>query len=103
MSEKIISKEDIKKLSSLSNLSVFVREENKLADLLSNTLNYVKTLEELDTSKVLETSQVTGLVNVFQETESDLEENKGLTKEEALSNSTGVVNGLFSTKAVFER
>jgi len=100
MAEKIISKEDIKKLALLSNLDVSGGSVDKLSNLLSDTLNYVKTLEELDTSKTEETFQVTGLTNVFQK---ENEKSEALTKEKALANAKETLNGLFSTKAVFER
>lgn len=98
MSKNIISKEEVKKLAVLSNLDVS-GQADRLSDLLSDTLDYIKTLEELDTSKTDETFQVTGLKNVFQ----DDSKGDSLTKEEALSNAHSEVNGLFSTKAVFER
>lgn len=98
MSENVISKEEIKKLSELAKLDVS-GEVSELSDMLSETLNYVDTLNELDTSQVEETFQVTGLTNVFQS-----EKTKDpLTKEEALSNAKEVVNGLFATEAVFDR
>ena len=100
MAEKIISKEDIKKLALLSNLDVSGGSVDKLSNLLSDTLSYVKTLEELDTSKTEETFQVTGLTNVFQK---ENEKSEALTKEKALANAKETLNGLFSTKAVFER
>ncbi len=93
-----ISEEDIKKFAELSDLDVS-GQESKLAELLSSTIDYVKTLEELDTSNVEETFQVTGLTNVFRDGGSE----DSLTKEHALSNAGEQVSGLFSTKAVFHR
>jgi aspartyl-tRNA(Asn)/glutamyl-tRNA(Gln) amidotransferase subunit C len=93
-----ISKDDIKKLSDLADLDVS-GQEGKLADALSETLDYVKTLEELDTENVEETFQVTGLTNVFRDEGSA----DPLTKEQALSNAREQDSGLFSTKAVFNR
>lgn len=98
MAEKIISKEEIKKLAELADLDVF-GQVDKLSDALSDTLDYVKTLQELDTSNTEETFQVTGLTNVFQ----DDSEGDYLSKEDVLSNAHEEINGLFSTKAVFNR
>ena len=98
MSKNTISKEETKKLAKLANLDIS-GQTDKLAEILSDTLDYVKTLEELDTSNVDETFQVTGLTNVFQ----GEEKSDSLTKEEALSNAYEEINGLFSTKAVFDR
>ncbi len=98
MSKNIISKEETKKLAELANLDIS-GQADKLAEILSDTLDYVKTLEELDTSNVEETFQVTGLTNVFQGDE----KSDSLNKDEALSNAHEEINGLFSTKAVFDR
>lgn len=98
MSEKYISKEEVKKIADLANLDIS-GETDKLANLLSDTIGYIQTLKELDTSNVEETFQVTGLIGVFQ----DDSDSDSLTKEEALSNSSNNYNGLFSTKPVFKR
>ena len=98
MAKNTISKEETKKLAGLANLDIS-GQGDKLAEILSDTLDYVKTLEELDTSNVEETFQVTGLNNVFQGDE----KSDSLTKDEALSNAHEEINGLFSTKAVFDR
>ena len=98
MSEKTISKEEIKKLSILAELEVSGELED-LSEALSETLDYVKVLNELDTSGVEETFQITGLTNVFQSDDGG----DSLSKEEALFNAHKKVNGLFSTKAVFKR
>lgn len=98
MAEKIISKEEIKKLAKLADLDVS-GQVDKLSDALSDTLDYVKTLQELDTSNTEGTFQVTGLTNIFQ----DDSEGDYLSKEDALSNAHEEINGLFSTKAVFNR
>ena len=98
MSDKYISKEEVKKIADLANLDIS-GEVDRLASLLSNTLGYIQTLKELDTTNVEETFQVTGLTSVFQDdTEAD-----SLTKEEALSNASDSYKGLFSTKPVFKR
>lgn len=98
MSKNLISKDEVKKLAELANLDVS-GEADKLSELLSDTLDYVKTLDELDTSNVQETFQVTGLTNAFQ----NGEKADSLTKEECLSNAKDEVDGLFASKAVFER
>jgi len=98
MAEKIISKEEVKKIADLSGLDISGQSE-KLSDILSDTLDYVKTLEKLDTSGVEETFQVTGLTNVFQGDE----KSDSLKKDEALYNAHEEINGLFSTKPVFDR
>jgi len=98
MSENTISKEQIKKLAELAKLDVS-GQASRLSETLSDTLNYVGTLNELDTSKTEETLQVTGLNNVFQENVI----RKSLDKDDALFNGKEIINGLFSTEAVFNR
>ena len=93
-----ISKEEIKNIAVLANLDVS-GEVDKLSVMLSDTLDYIKTLEEVDTSNTEGTFQVTGLTNIFQ----DDSAGDSLKKEEALSNAHEDVNGLFSAKAVFDR
>jgi len=98
MSDKYISKEEVKKIADLANLDIS-GEVDRLSSLLSDTLGYIQTLKELDTTNVEETFQVTGLTSVFQ----DDSEVDSLTKEEALSNASDSFKGLFSTKPVFKR
>jgi aspartyl/glutamyl-tRNA(Asn/Gln) amidotransferase C subunit len=99
MAENIISKEEVKKIAELSNLDVS-GQEDKLSKMLSETLGYIKNLNELDTTNTPVTYQVTGLTNVFQK---DEDKAQTLTKEEALSNAKEERDGLFATKAVFDR
>jgi len=99
MAEKIISKEEVKKLAVLANLDVSGQEE-KLAGILSDTLKHIENLNELDTSNTQETYQVTGLTNVFQK---ENEKSQTLTETEALANAKDKAGGLFETKAVFDR
>ena len=56
-------------------------------------------LNELDTSKVEPTYQVTGLVNVFQNETLY----KTLTQEEVLQNAINTKEGMIGTSAVLER
>lgn len=94
-----ITKEDVKRIAKISNLSLTEDEVTTFSKLFTETLKYMDMLNELDTSGVDETYQVTGLKNVFQG------ENPGITlsKEQALANASEVVDGYFGTKAVFDR
>jgi aspartyl/glutamyl-tRNA(Asn/Gln) amidotransferase C subunit len=98
MTDKVISEEEVKRMAVLSNLDVS-GQEKKFAGLFSETLKYLDVMEELDISKVQGTSQVTGLKNVFQ----DPANSKTLSQKEALSNAKEQSDGLFATKAVFDR
>ena len=94
----VITKDDVKKIAELSNLNLSEDEVEKFSRLFTDTLEYMDKLNELDTSEVKETYQVTGLTNVFQEDGS-----KTLSQNDALSNAQEVEEGYFATEAVFER
>ncbi len=97
---KMIKPEEVKKLAQLSNLTLTDSEVKKFAELFTETLKYMDTLNELDTSNTKETYQITGLTNVFQKKDED---NTTLSQEAALKNAKEVKDNLFVTKAVLER
>lgn len=95
----MFTEKDIEKLSELVKLPVSDEEKTKLSGMLSQTTEYMDMLNELDTSKVEPTYQVTGLVNVFQnETLYNT-----LTQEEVLQNAKNTKEGMIGTSAVLER
>lgn len=91
--------EDVKKIAKLVKLDVSGQEET-FVKMFEETLDYIKILDELDTSKVGETYQVTGLTNVFQK--EDHPKNT-LDHTEAIKNARNASDDLFSTKGVFDR
>ena len=95
----MFTERDIEKLSELVKLPISEEEKSKLAGMLSQTTEYMDMLNELDTSKVEPTYQVTGLVNVYQS--DDLY--KTLTQEEVLQNAKNTKEGVIGTSAVLER
>ena len=99
MSDRITI-EDTKHVAQLSNLDLSEKELQKLTAMFSDTLDYIAVLEELDTSSVKETFQVTGLKNVFQDRGVSDQE---VTQEQALKNASEVVQEKFVTEAVFDR
>lgn len=62
-----ITRDDIIKLAKLSSLSLSEDEVSSLQDDLTNILNYVEQLDELNTQGVTPAYQVTGLENVLRE------------------------------------
>lgn len=100
MAENKVSIEDVKKIAQLSNLNLTDQEFEMFAQLFTDTLKYMNELEELDTSMVQETFQVTGLVNVFQGVEDPAQT---LETSEALKNAKDHTEELFVTKGVFDR
>lgn len=100
MSQKRLSKQQVLHIAQLCDLTLSEEEIEKLSHMLTDAIDYVEILEELDTEKVEETYQVTGLHNVFQE---PAEKQTTLSQQEALSNAKEVIKDMFATKAVFER
>ncbi|OGC78033.1 hypothetical protein A2619_03045 [candidate division WWE3 bacterium RIFOXYD1_FULL_39_9] len=99
MTKKLIDIEQVKKVSKLTKLNIEGQEE-VFVNLFNETLNYVGILDELDTTNTPETYQVTGLTNVFQKEDAPT---NTLDREGAEKNAKDIINGLFATKAVFER
>ena len=58
---------EVQKIASLSKLSLTEEEIEMFSAQLSDVLTYFQKLNELNTEGVEETSQVTGLVNVYRE------------------------------------
>ncbi len=85
---------DVKHTAKLSNLKLSSEEEKKFGSQLSSILDYVDKLQEIDTEKVEETSQVTGLENI---TRKDIA-GPSLSQEEALLNAKNKHNGFFKAK-----
>ena len=83
-----LSRDQVKHVARLANLPLSSDEEEKYSKQLSEILEYVDQLNEVDTSSVEPTYNVTGLNNV--------------TREDALSNVSQKKNGFFVTKGVFD-
>jgi len=94
MDSRKITIEEVKKIAQMSKLNIEGDEEK-----FSQTLDYIKILDELDTSKVSETFQVTGLTNVYQ----DGSQKVTLPREDALKNVKETARNLVVTKGVFDR
>ncbi len=98
MDSKKISTEEMKHVAKLANLSLSDKELGKFSGQLSETINYVKKLNKLNTENVLPTSQTTGLKNVFREDEIK----PSFSQKEALSNAKKTHKGFFVAKSVFD-
>lgn len=70
--------EEIRKIAELSRLKLTPEEESRYAVTISAVLEYMKILNEVDTTGIIPTSQVTGLEDVFRE---DVAEDSGLQKK----------------------
>ena len=89
---------DVKHIATLANLPINEQEEKKLEAQLTETLDYIKSLQEVDTKNIQPTAHVTGLENVTREDKTSL----SLTQTEALSNTKKTHNGFFQVEAILE-
>lgn len=93
-----LTKDQVKHVAKLANLPLSKEEKEKYSDQLSKILDYIDKLNEVDTSNVEPTFNVTGLSNVLREDEPS----PSLTQEDALENASKKKEGFFETKGVFE-
>lgn len=77
-----ISHDDVQHLAQLSNLQLSDEEVSALQIDLENIVGYVQLLDELDTTGVEPTYQVTDLENVWRD---DVVNNYGINKETLLA------------------
>lgn len=89
---------DIKHIAKLANLPLSLAEEKKLETQLTETLNYIEILTQVDTKDVQPTAHVTGLENVKRE---DIAQ-PSLTQKQALSNTKKEHNGFFLVNAILD-
>ncbi len=89
---------NISHIAKLANLTLTDEEKEKFSSQLSTVLDYIERLNEVNTEDIPETSQVTGLENVFREDELK----KSLKQEDALSGAKKTQNGLFVVKGILE-
>lgn len=94
-----VTKKDVKHIADLSNLVLTDEEIAKFTPQLDKIIEFVSTLNEVDTKDIEPTSQTTGLTNVLRE--DVVKSENSLTQEEALSNTDGH-NGFFKVKAILK-
>lgn len=98
MINKKLSTEQIKHVARLANLNLENKEILQFQDQLSEILDYVDILNEVETRDVEPTSQTTQLHSVFREDKTA----PGLSASEALGGVKNKVNTLVSVKKVWE-
>lgn len=94
------SQVSIKHLARLANLPLTSKLQKQLDQEFTQTLDYVKDVQKVDTAKVKASYHVTGLNNIFRE--DLLLPEQTLSQEQALKNSTQTYQGYFVVKAVFD-
>lgn len=92
--------EDVSHVAKLAKLNLSEKLIDKFFTQLSSVLEFMSKIQKLNTENVKETSQVTGLENVFRKDEID--NIRMFTQEQALSNAKRKHNGFFVVKAIFE-
>lgn len=93
----VISIADVQKLAVLSALNLNDKEAKNLQKDLQNILGFVEQLNEVDTTGVEPTYQVTGLENVTREDEVI---DYGLNREHLLKNAPETKDGQIKVKRV---
>lgn len=92
-----LTKSDVKHVAGLANFRFSEKEILRLKKELSETLEFVKTLNEVRTKRVEPTSNVAGLQNVTKEDYP----HPSLAQEQALVNAPPCHNNFFKTKPIF--
>lgn len=93
-----LSIEEVKKIAHLARIELTPEEEKRHAETISTVLDFVNTLNEIDTKDVEPTAQVTGLEDVVRE---DAVKNCEI-KKELLAQMPQVSAGLLKVPAVFD-
>ena len=89
---------DVKHVAKLANLKISDPDIKKFEKQLSSILDHINKLQEVNTEKVEETSQITGLENVTRDDVAN--SSRTLSQDEALSGTSSKQNGLFKVKGV---
>lgn len=96
--KKELSKDEIIHLAKLANLHLSEEEIKKYQQQLTETLDYVKNLDELKTEKVIPTPHTINLTNVeFKDGKKDV---RRLDQNQTLANSKNKKNGYFMVKRI---
>ena len=91
-----LSTDQVKEVAKLANLPLTFEEEGLYSEQLSKILDYIEQLNQVDTSGVEPTFNVSGQVNVYHQDETIA----GISQEEALSNTSQKEKGMFVVKRV---
>jgi aspartyl-tRNA(Asn)/glutamyl-tRNA(Gln) amidotransferase subunit C len=92
-----LSTEEVQKIANLARIKLTPKEVEKFQHELTDILNYVRQLDEVDTKKVAVTSQVTGLNNVKREDKVDY----NFSREEMMASALEAEEGHLKVKSVF--
>ncbi len=91
-----LTKEEVKKVAALANLPINDEDLERYASQLSAILDYIDQLNQVDTTNIEPTFNVSNEVNVMRGDE----QVPCLTQEGALQNASAKKNGMFAVKRV---
>jgi len=93
-----LTKDDVAHVADLAKLNLSESEITEFLPQLSSIIEYIASLNEVDTEGVAPTAQVTGLTNVYRNDE--INSIGILSQDEALSGTDKMHNGYFKVKAI---
>lgn len=93
-----LSLDEVRKVALLARLRLDEAELEQMRQQLSDILEYMQVLQQVDVTEVPVTAQVTDVVNVVRPDEV----RPSLSVDEALANAPDRENGYFKVKPVFE-
>jgi len=94
-----LPEEQVEWVARLAHIKLSEPEKSKYAEELSAVLGYVEELQQVDTTKVDEVMQITGLKNA---TEADKVSKCGISREEFLKRAPKSEKGYIKVKSVFK-
>ena len=93
-----ISLQEVEHIAELARIGLTKKEKEKFSEELSDVLEYIEQLKEIDTKDIEPVSQVTGLINVVREDVSDTCDED--TRKKIISNFPEEKDGCVKVKQV---
>lgn len=95
-----LKKEEIEHIADLARLALSEEELDLYGNQLSGVLDYIDKLQEVDTTNVEPTAQVTGLFNVLREDKVNIWDKK--EQADALAQAPSLENGQIKVKRILK-
>lgn len=93
-----LTDKEVERVAQLARLKLTDAEKEAMRSQLSNILDYIDMLSEVDVRDVPPTAQVTDLFNIMRPDEV----RPSLPREDVLSNAPDQQSGMFRVKAIFD-
>lgn len=94
-----ITPKEVREIAKLARLNLSSEEENKYCVEISNILNYMEIIEEIDVRDVCPTAQVTSIKNIVR---NDIKKTFVLKREDILNNTPQKERGYIKVRTVLE-